>query len=46
VAKFWVEPEVKLADNYGMTSSELSELASVVIDNREIIERTWNEFFG
>lgn len=46
VAKFWVEPEVKLADSYGMASHELAELASVVRDNREIIERAWNEFFG
>lgn len=46
VAKFWVEPEVKLADSYGMSGAELTELASVVRDNREIIERAWNEFFG
>jgi hypothetical protein len=46
VAKFWVVPEVKLANSYGMTSSELSELAGVVSDNREIIERAWHEFFG
>lgn len=46
VAKFWVEPEVKLADSYGMASHELAELASVVRDNHETIERGWNEFFG
>jgi hypothetical protein len=46
VAKFWVVPEVKLEDSYGMTGHELTELASVVRDNREIIERAWNEFFG
>lgn len=46
VAKFWVAPEVKLADSYGMSGHELTELAQVVRDNREIIERTWNEFFG
>jgi len=46
VAKFWVEPEVKLASSYGMTSSELTELAGIVSDNRETIERAWHEFFG
>ena len=46
VAKFWVVPEVKLADSYGMSGHELTELAGVVRDNREIIERAWNEFFG
>ncbi|MEW6132848.1 MAG: DUF4160 domain-containing protein [Pseudomonadota bacterium] len=46
VAKFWLVPEVKLADSYGMSGHELTELAGVVRDNREIIESTWNEFFG
>lgn len=46
VAKFWVTPEVKLSDSYGMSGPELTELARVVAENREIIERTWNEFFG
>ena len=46
VAKYWIEPEVKLVSSYGMTSSELAELAGLVSDNREIIERAWHEFFG
>ncbi len=46
VAKFWVVPEVKLADSYGMSGHELTELAQVVRDNRETIEGAWNEFFG
>ena len=45
-AKFWLVPEVRLADSYGMSGHELTELAGVVHDNREIIERAWNEFFG
>jgi len=46
VAKFWVVPEVKLADSYNMSGHELTELAQVVRDNRETIERVWHEFFG
>lgn len=46
VAKFWIIPEIKLADSYGFSSAELTELAKVVAINRELIERTWNEFFG
>jgi len=45
-AKFWVVPEVALAESYRMTSPELGELARVVRENRELIERKWNEFFG
>ncbi|MEW6414153.1 MAG: DUF4160 domain-containing protein [Pseudomonadota bacterium] len=46
VAKFWLVPEVKLAISYGLSGHELTELTGVVRDNREIIEKTWNEFFG
>ena len=45
-AKFWVVPEVALADSYRMNSSKLRELAQVVRENRELIEREWNAFFG
>ena len=45
-AKFWVEPQVRAAESYGLSSQELNELAKVVADNRQLIERTWHEFFG
>jgi hypothetical protein len=45
VAKFWVLPEVRLAESYDMSPSELRELSQVVKDNAELIERRWNEFF-
>ena len=46
IAKFWVVPEVKLVDSYGMSGRELTELAQVVRENSETIERAWNDFFG
>ena len=45
-AKFWVLPQVGVAESYGLSSPELNELARVVADNRRLIERTWHEFFG
>jgi hypothetical protein len=45
-AKFWVELQVRVAESYGLSSHELNELAKVVADNRQLIERTWHEFFG
>ncbi len=45
-AKFWLEPQVALADSYGLSGQELRELAQVINDNRQLIERTWHEFFG
>jgi hypothetical protein len=45
-AKFWLEPQVALAESYGLSGRELNELAKVVGENRQFIERTWYEFFG
>jgi hypothetical protein len=45
VAKFWVLPEVRVAESYDMSPADLRELSQVVKDNKELIERKWNEFF-
>ncbi len=46
VAKFWVEPNIALAESYGFSSSELNELVKGIEKNKELIVRTWNEYFG
>jgi len=46
VAKFWVEPEVSLAESHGFRSGELKELAGVVLKSKALIRRRWNEYFG
>jgi len=35
-----------MAESYGLNSHELSELAEVISDNQQLIERAWHEFFG
>jgi len=45
VAKFWVVPDVSIAESYDMSPAELRELLQVVKNNRKLIERKWNEFF-
>jgi len=45
VAKFWVLPEVRVAESYDMSPADLRELSQVVKDNKALIERKWNEFF-
>lgn len=45
VAKFWLEPDVSVAESYAMRSSELRELMGAAEENRELIERYWNEHF-
>jgi hypothetical protein len=45
-AKFWLHPEVRVAYNDGYDARTLRELMGIVIENRDRIERAWNEFFG
>jgi Domain of unknown function (DUF4160) len=42
-AKFWMLPQVSLAESYGMNPAEFRELMRVAEKNRELIERYWNE---
>ena len=45
-AKFWLPPTVYLADSDGFDARTLRELSEVVADNKELIERIWNEHFA
>lgn len=45
VAKFWVHPQISVAESYGINSSELRILMKVITENRELLERCWNEYF-
>lgn len=45
-AKFWLTPDVQVAESYGMHSSELRELMQVAQQNKELIARYWNEHFA
>jgi hypothetical protein len=44
-AKFWLMPEVRVARSDSFEPKVLRELAKVVEANKELIERTWNEYF-
>lgn len=45
-AKLWLEPQVRVAASYGFDAGTLRELVEVAQANREIIERTWHDYFG
>lgn len=45
VAKFWLHPEVRVADSDGFDARTLRELTKVIENNNRLIERTWNEYF-
>jgi hypothetical protein len=44
-AKFWLEPEVMLADSVGMSAKELRELTRVARNNKEAFAKAWKEYF-
>ena len=44
-AKFWLSP-VDLANNRGFRGHELSEIRSIVVENRKFFLERWYEYFG
>jgi len=45
-AKFWIRPDVALAESFGFSRRELTELARIIESRRSDIERAWHEHFG
>ena len=45
-AKFWLEPEVGLARNYGLGAAQLREVRNVVEERRDEISEAWRKHFG
>lgn len=46
VVKFWLEPDPSVAESYGMSPHELTELLEVAVKNTDLIRRYWHEHFG
>jgi len=44
-AKFWLHPVVRVAYNDGFDARTLRLLSEIVQENKERIERAWNDFF-
>ncbi len=45
-AKFWLTPQVGLADHTGLSAKQLSEAKAIVLAHIEEIRDAWNEHFG
>ena len=45
-AKWWLEPEIKLARSYQFRSDELKELEKQIRANEHLIKEKWNEYFN
>lgn len=45
-SKFWIKPEISLAENYGFSSKEINWIEEQIVEELKLIEDTWNDFFG
>lgn len=45
LAKFWLDP-VRIQTSGGFSRTDISRIQNLVQDNREILARSWNEFFN
>ena len=45
-AKFWLEPTVELARNYGLSASDLAKAEKLVKEHEHGIRSAWSEHFG
>jgi len=46
IAKFGVQPDVKLIESKGLKPNDLKLAESIIEENREVIIEYWNTFFG
>ena len=45
-AKFWLEPQVELAQSYGLPPGEVNEALRMIRENENVIRGAWNDHFG
>lgn len=46
LAKFWMVPDVQLAESYGFSAVELNKIRKIIDNRRSEIEDAWNEHFN
>lgn len=45
-AKFWLEPVVELAENYGLRRRRLAAALQLVLEHEDEIRSAWKAHFG
>ncbi len=43
-AKYWLDPDVSLADNYGFSRKELRDIERMIRNNLEKLRNEWDAF--
>ena len=45
-AKFWLEPEIAIAVNYGLSKRQINSALKLVEEHEDEIRAAWEEHFG
>lgn len=45
-AKYWLNPEIALAENHGLAQRELTKLGMIIRDHEQEIRKAWKRHFG
>ena len=45
-AKFWLEPTIELAHNYGLKSSQIERARRLIEEHKDEIKAQWQRHFG
>jgi uncharacterized protein DUF4160 len=45
-AKFWVEPSIELARNYGLSAQDLRRVEQLIEEHEQEIRDAWSSHFG
>ena len=44
-AKYWLEPTIKIAKNYGLSDRQLSKIEQIVREHEDELISAWNNHF-
>lgn len=45
-AKFWLDPEIRLAANYGLTAQRLAKALRLIEEHEDEIRAAWRQHFS
>ncbi len=45
-AKFWLEPEIELSRNHGLSRKQLKKIEEIIEDRQNEIRSRWQNYFG
>jgi hypothetical protein len=45
-AKFWLEPEIELVKNFGLSRVQLREIEQIIEEHQDELKSAWKAHFG